>query len=79
MGLKQYTVRGPDTWGPMLDALIPVVRSSSPYGAALGELTRSTVLRVVVDEGLRALGAAASVPVETDPRQATLFEDGGAE
>lgn len=74
--LKQYTVRGPDEWGALLDALIPVVRASSPYGAALGEITRSTVLRIVVEEGLRALGASASVADAVDPRQGALFEDG---
>lgn len=73
--LKQYTVRGPVEWGALLDALIPVVRSSSPYGASLGEITRSTVLRVVVEEGLRSLGA--STPASTDPidpRQGALFD-----
>ena len=73
--IAQYTVRGPREWAAQLDALIPIVRDSSPYGAALGPVTRSTVLRVVVEAGLRAMGAPAGAAVaELDPRQAALFD-----
>jgi hypothetical protein len=68
----QFTVRGPKSWEAQLDALKPVVEASSPHTAAIGRVTRSTVLRVVVEAGLRALDAPAAVAPSVDPRQEPL-------
>ena len=51
----QFTVRGPKRWESDLDALIPVV-AASPFAEALvGKVTRSAVLRVVIEAGFKAL------------------------